>query len=83
MRTNTEKKSARFAVADHVSWNSEAGKVIGVIIAVHEKDFLVNGYTHHASPEQPQYAIRSDKTSHVAYHKGDVLRRLDNEDTMA
>jgi hypothetical protein len=34
------------------------------------------GYTHHASPEDPQYEIKSDKTDHVALHKGRVLRQL-------
>ena len=71
IRTNNE-----FVVGDHVTWNSEAGWVKGVIIAVHEADFLVNGYTHHASPEHPQYAIRSDKTGHIAYHKASALHRL-------
>lgn len=64
----------RFAVGDHVTWNSEAGWVTGVIIAVHEENFPVHGYIRHASPEDPQYAIRSDKSSHVAYHKGGALR---------
>ena len=70
------KKAAaqRFAVGDHVTWNSEAGWVTGVIIAVQMEDFPVHGYIHHASPEDPQYAIQSDKSRHVAYHKSGVLR---------
>lgn len=66
--------SQRFAVGDHVTWNSEAGWVTGVIIAVQSEDFPVHGYIHHASPEDPQYAIQSDKSRHVAYHKGNALR---------
>ena len=27
------------------------------------------GYVHHASKDDPQYAIKSDKTEHVALHK--------------
>ncbi|EGQ60984.1 C4-dicarboxylate transporter/malic acid transport protein, putative, partial [Acidithiobacillus sp. GGI-221] len=38
----------RFAVGDHVTWNSEAGRVTGRIIAIHEQDFPVHGYTHRA-----------------------------------
>jgi hypothetical protein len=34
------------------------------------------GYVHHASREDPQYEIKSDKTEHVALHKGTALRRL-------
>ena len=62
-------------VGDHVSWNSEAGWVSGTIIAVHTKDFDFKGYTHHASEKDPQYEIKSDKTDHVAAHKGGALRR--------
>jgi hypothetical protein len=65
-----------FKVGDHVSWNSEAGRVSGRIIRVHTKDTEYKGYTHHASKEEPQYAIKSDKTDHVALHKGPALKRL-------
>ncbi|MDD2749644.1 DUF2945 domain-containing protein [Acidithiobacillus thiooxidans] len=64
----------RFALGDHVTWNSEVGRVIGRIVAIHDQDFPVHGYTHHASPEDPQYAIQNDKSCHVAYHKGGILR---------
>ena len=62
-----------FRVGDHVSWNSEAGRVSGTIIDIHTEDFDYKGYTHHASPEDPQYAIKSDRTSHVAVHKARAL----------
>jgi hypothetical protein len=65
-----------FKVGDHVSWNSEAGRVRGTILRVHTRDVNYKGYTHHASPEDPQYEIKSDKTDHVALHKGRVLRQL-------
>jgi len=65
-----------FERGDHVSWNSEAGRVRGRIIRVHTKDVDYKGYVHHASKEEPQYEIKSDKTDHVALHKGRVLRRL-------
>ena len=66
----------KFKVGDHVSWNSEAGRVRGRIIKVHRKDVDYKGYTHHASPDEPQYEIKSDKTDHVAMHKGTALRKL-------
>jgi len=66
----------RFKVGDHVSWNSEAGRVSGRIVKVHTRDVRSKGYTHHASRDDPQYAIKSDKTDHVALHKGRALRRL-------
>jgi hypothetical protein len=62
-----------FNIGDHVSWNSEAGRVSGTIIAVHTSDFDYKGYTHRASPEEPQYEIQSDRTDHIAAHKGSAL----------
>ena len=65
-----------FKVGDHVSWNSEAGWVTGRIVRVHTKDVTYKGYVHHASPGEPQYEIKSDKTDHIALHKGRALRKL-------
>ena len=33
------------------------------------------GYTHHASADDPQYEIKSDKTDHIAIHKGAALKK--------
>jgi hypothetical protein len=65
-----------FEVGDHVSWNSEAGRVSGTIVRVHTKDVNYKGYIHHARKDDPHYEIKSDKTDHVALHKGRALRRL-------
>ncbi len=69
-------KRKAFKVGDHVSWNSEAGRVRGRIVKVHTKNTTYKGYIHHATKDEPQYAIKSDKTDHVALHKGRALRRL-------
>jgi hypothetical protein len=66
----------RFKVGDHVSWNSEAGRVSGRIIKVHTRDVDYKGHPRHANPEEPQYEIKSDKTDHIAMHKGAALERL-------
>ncbi|MBS1919155.1 MAG: DUF2945 domain-containing protein [Bacteroidetes bacterium] len=67
---------SKFKTGDHVIWNSEAGYVSGKIIKVHIKDFKYKGYTHHASADDPQYEIKSDKTDHIAAHKGKVLKKI-------
>lgn len=64
-----------FKIGDHVSWNSEAGRVSGTIIGVHTRDFDNNGYAHHATPSDPQYKIKSAKTDHIAVHKGSALTK--------
>jgi Hypervirulence associated proteins TUDOR domain len=65
-----------FKVGDHVSWNSEAGRVRGKIVKVHKRAVNYKGHIHRATPDDPQYEIKSDKTDHVALHKAGVLRRL-------
>ena len=49
-----------FRRGDHVEWNSEAGRVRGVIIKKVVSNIL----------------IQSDKTDHVAIHKGKALRHI-------
>ena len=68
--------SERFKVGNQVTWNSEAGHVSGTIIRVHTKDVDYKGHVHPASPQAPQYEIRSNKTDHIAMHKPGALKRL-------
>jgi hypothetical protein len=70
------KMRKRFKVGDHVSWNSEAGRVSGRIVKVHTQDVDYKGHTHRASPDEPQYEIKSDKTDHIAMHKRSALKKL-------
>jgi hypothetical protein len=72
-----ERAMATFSVGDHVRWNSEAGFVSGVITKVHTSDTSYKGHKRHCTPDDPQYEIKSDKTEHVAMHKGSALRRVE------
>jgi hypothetical protein len=65
-----------FKIGEHVGWNSEAGRVSGIIIKKITSDMKFKGYVHDASREAPQYLIKSDKTEHVAIHKGTALRLI-------
>ena len=65
-----------FKSGDHVAWNSEAGRVRGVILKRVVSDVRFKGYIHHATRDEPQYFIKSDKTEHIAIHKGSALRLL-------
>ena len=65
----------RFKVGDHVVWNSEVGHVSGKIIKVHIKDADYKGHIHRCSKDEPQYEISSDKTDHIAMHKGSALHK--------
>jgi hypothetical protein len=66
----------KLKIGDHVSWHSEAGRVTGTIVKVHTKDFDYKGYVHHATKDDPQFEIKSDKSDHIAAHKGEALTRL-------
>ena len=70
------KMSKTFKRGDHVSWNSEAGRVRGTVMNKVVSDVTFKGYTRHATKKEPQYFIKSDKTDHVAIHKGAALRLL-------
>ncbi len=65
-----------FEVGDHVSWNSEAGRVRGTIRRKITSEIRFKGYTVRASNEEPQYLIQSDRTPHLAMHKGSALHGL-------
>ena len=66
----------KFKIGDHVSWNSEAGRVRGRVVRIHTTNVDYKGYVHHATAADPQYEIKSDKTDHIAMHKGRALRLL-------
>ena len=65
-----------FKVGDHVEWNSEAGRVRGTIKKKVTSAITFKGYTVRASKEEPQYLIKSDKTDHMAMHKGAALKKI-------
>lgn len=65
-----------FKHGDRVEWNSEAGIVRGIVVKKVTSDVRFKGYVHHASKDEPQYIIRSEKTDHVAIHKGRALKHI-------
>lgn len=65
-----------FKVGDYVEWNSEAGRVRGTIKKKVTSAIKFKTYTVRASKEEPQYLIKSDKTDHLAMHKGSALRKI-------
>ena len=69
-----------FKVGDRVEWNSEAGRVHGTIRKKVTSAVKFKTYTVRASKEEPQYLIKSDKTDHMAMHKGAALKKLGRSD---
>jgi len=64
-----------FKPGDNVEWNSEAGRVRGTIQKKVTREIVFKGYRRHVSKEEPQYIIKSDKTDHLAIHKGPPSRK--------
>jgi hypothetical protein len=71
-----EMNMSKFSIGDHVSWNSEAGRMSGRIVKIHHADFDYKGHIRRASKDDPQYEIKSDRTDHVAAHKEGALTRI-------
>lgn len=72
---------AKFNVGERVSFNSEAGRRQGTIIAVKTTPFVLLGktgvkYTRHATKANPQYTIKSNISNHLAHHFGSALHKL-------
>ncbi len=65
-----------FKIGDHVEWNSEAGRVRGTIVQVVTEPMKFKSYIVQASKEDPRYMIKSDKTDHIAMHKGSALKKI-------
>lgn len=66
----------KFHIGDRVSWNSEVGRVRGTIKKILTRTMKFKTYTVHASADEPQYLLISEKTGHEAMHKGSALRKL-------
>ncbi|MEV6659598.1 DUF2945 domain-containing protein [Nocardia fluminea] len=64
-----------FHKGDKVEWNSHGSTVIGTVEEKITSDTEAGGRTVRASPDDPQYTVRSDKNGSVAVHKPDALRR--------
>ena len=62
-------KSADFKKGDSVSWGTSQGKTTGKIIEKITSQSKVKGHTAHATRNDPQYKVKSDKSGAEAIHK--------------
>ena len=74
--TSGQVSEINIKIGDHVEWNSEAGRVRGTIKKKVISAIKFKTYTVRASKEEPQYLIKSDKTDHMAMHKGAALTKI-------
>jgi hypothetical protein len=60
---------------DEVTWKSHGQNVHGTVEQKITKRTSAAGRTVDASPDDPQYKVKSDKTGREAVHKPGALRR--------
>jgi hypothetical protein len=56
-----------------VEWNTPQGPTHGKIVEKETSDFELDGNTHWASEQEPQYVVESAKTGARAAHKASAL----------
>lgn len=56
-----------------VEWNTPQGTTYGKIVEKKTSDFQLDGNTHRASEDEPQYIVESGKTGARAAHKAGAL----------
>jgi hypothetical protein len=69
----SEQKSVR--KGDEVTWRSHGQQVHGTVEAKITERTSAAGRTVDASPDNPQYRVKSDKTGREAVHKPEALHR--------
>ena len=66
---------AELKKGDEVSWNTSQGRTHGTVTRRVTGEAQAGGHTAHASPEDPQYEVRSAKTGRKAIHKAGALKK--------
>ena len=60
---------------DEVSWETSQGKTHGEVVKKQTNPTKIKGHKVDASPEEPQYIVKSDKTGAKAAHKAEALKK--------
>jgi len=68
------------AVGDEVTWQSHGSTTSGKVEKKITKRTEESGRTVNASPDDPQYRVRSDKSGKTAVHKPSALRGKKRDD---
>ncbi len=62
---------------DAVRWKASQGTVVGKVEKKLTEATAIEGHTVAASPENPQYLVKSDKTGARAAHKPKSLKKIE------
>jgi Hypervirulence associated proteins TUDOR domain len=67
--------SKEFKPGDKVSWNTSKGATHGTVERKVAGTQRVKGHVAKASPDDPEYRVRSDKSGKEAVHRPEALRK--------
>ena len=70
-----DKADRSFKAGDRVSWNSSGGRAVGKVVRRQTSPMDIGGHHVAASPENPEFVVRSDTSGKLAAHKGSALKK--------
>lgn len=76
----TDEQAPRFKKGDRVEWNTSQGTTHGRVVGVVTGRAKAGGHTAHASGDEPQYRVESDRTGSTAIHRPEALRPYPDEE---
>jgi hypothetical protein len=68
---------SEFEKGDHVTWKSHGGTAEGEVEEEITEDTEAAGRTVRATPDDPQYRVRSEKSGRDAVHRPGALTKKD------
>jgi hypothetical protein len=66
--------SKEFKKGDRVAWNTLQGETHGTVARKLTRETHIDGHRVAASPENPEYLVKSEKSGKEAAHRPDALR---------
>jgi hypothetical protein len=61
---------------DQVAWDTSQGETRGKVVRKQTTPTKIKSHKVAASPENPEYIVKSDKSGKIAAHKPTELRKL-------
>ena len=60
---------------DSVAWTTSQGETTGKVVRKQTKPMTIKGHKVAASPENPEYLVKSAKSGALAAHKAEALKK--------
>jgi hypothetical protein len=60
---------------DKVEWDTSGGHAVGTVVRKQTSATTIKGHKVAASPDNPEYIVKSDKSGKIAAHKPEALKK--------